>query len=208
MALLNASCIADGRSRRGGFPSLCFRRMRRLLLLSAAACALRPTSLRSTISMSTDEPGVVLGLNAAFQRRVAFEKPLVIGAVNRAAESGGGVGGKGQGAYLAAAARYAPWPLPPTQPPLSAARLTAPMTSGFSNATRRWNAALRPSTTPGSVDMCSAHAAAARSSRRRIRRKHRDASPLHRCDGLRCCILSEHGTLWYLMVPYGNSGCL
>ena len=53
--------------------------------------------------MST-EPGVVLGLNAAFQRRVAFEKPLVIGAVNRAAESGGGVGGKGQGAYLAAAA--------------------------------------------------------------------------------------------------------
>ena len=54
--------------------------------------------------MST-EPGVVLGLNAAFQRRVAFEKPLVIGAVNRAAESGGGVGGKGQGAYLAAAAR-------------------------------------------------------------------------------------------------------
>ena len=40
--------------------------------------------------MST-EPGVVLGLNAAFQRRVAFEKPLVIGAVNRAAESGGGV---------------------------------------------------------------------------------------------------------------------
>jgi 1-phosphofructokinase len=54
--------------------------------------------------MSTKEPGVVLGLNAAFQRRVAFEKPLVIGAVNRAAESGGGVGGKGQGAYLAAAA--------------------------------------------------------------------------------------------------------
>ena len=48
--------------------------------------------------MSTE--GVVLGLNAAFQRRVAFEKPLVIGAVNRAAESGGGVGGKGQGAYL------------------------------------------------------------------------------------------------------------
>ena len=44
--------------------------------------------------MST-EPGVVLGLNAAFQRRVAFEKPLVIGAVNRATESGGGVGGKG-----------------------------------------------------------------------------------------------------------------
>ena len=108
----------------------------------------------------------MLGLNAAFQRRVAFEKPLVIGAVNRAAESGGGVGGKGQGAYLAAAARYAPWPLPPTPPPLSAARLTAPMTSGFSNATRRWKAALRPSTTPGSVDMCSlvgrsAHAAAA-----------------------------------------------
>ena len=46
----------------------------------------------------------MLGLNAAFQRRVAFEKPLVIGAVNRASESGGGVGGKGQGAYLAAAA--------------------------------------------------------------------------------------------------------
>ena len=46
----------------------------------------------------------MLGLNAAFQRRVAFEKPLVIGAVNRAAESGGGVRGKGQGAYLAAAA--------------------------------------------------------------------------------------------------------
>ena len=62
--------------------------MRRLLLLAAAACALH---------MST-EPGVVLGLNAAFQRRVAFEKPLVIGAVNRAAESGGCVGGKGQGA--------------------------------------------------------------------------------------------------------------
>ena len=78
--------------------------MRRLLLLAAAACALRPTRLRSTISMSTEEPGVVLGLNAAFQRRVAFEKPLVIGAVNRASESGGGVGGKGQGAYLAAAA--------------------------------------------------------------------------------------------------------
>ena len=80
--------------------------------LAAAACALTPARLRSnfrprlrsTISMSTKEPGVVLGLNAAFQRRVAFEKPLVIGAVNRAAESSGGVGGKGQGAYLAAAA--------------------------------------------------------------------------------------------------------
>lgn len=70
--------------------------------LAAAACALRPTTLRRTTSMSTE--GVVLGLNAAFQRRVAFESPLAIGAVNRAAESGGGVGGKGQGAYLAAAA--------------------------------------------------------------------------------------------------------
>ena len=70
------------------------------LALAAAANALRPMRLH----MST-EPGVVLGLNAAFQRRVAFEKQLVIGAVNRAAESGGGVGGKGQGAYLAAAAR-------------------------------------------------------------------------------------------------------
>ncbi|MEC8564282.1 MAG: hypothetical protein VXY90_10365, partial [Pseudomonadota bacterium] len=37
-------------------------------------------------------------------RRVAFDAPLTLGAVNRAAESSSGVGGKGQGAYLAAAA--------------------------------------------------------------------------------------------------------
>ena len=73
----------------------------RLHYLALAAAA---NALRSTTRMAT-EPGVVLGLNAAFQRRVAFEKPLVIGAVNRAGESGGGVGGKVQGAYLAAAAR-------------------------------------------------------------------------------------------------------
>ena len=45
--------------------------------------------------------GVVLGLNGAYQRLVQFDKPLTIGAVNRATEASAGVGGKGQGAYLA-----------------------------------------------------------------------------------------------------------
>ena len=49
-------------------------------------------------------PGVVLGLNGALQRRIAFEAPVTLGAVNRAAESSSGVGGKGQGAFLAAVA--------------------------------------------------------------------------------------------------------
>lgn len=48
--------------------------------------------------------GLVLGLNSALQRRVVLSNDLVIGAVNRAKVSSNGVGGKGQGAYLAATA--------------------------------------------------------------------------------------------------------
>uniref|UniRef100_A0A7S3NNK6 Carbohydrate kinase PfkB domain-containing protein n=1 Tax=Aureoumbra lagunensis TaxID=44058 RepID=A0A7S3NNK6_9STRA len=46
---------------------------------------------------------VVLGLNSAFQRCVQCND-LVLGSVNRAKSSSTGVGGKGQGAYLAAVA--------------------------------------------------------------------------------------------------------
>ena len=63
-------------------------------LLAAISCAMA-TALN---------PGVVLGLNGALQRRVAFDAPLAVGAVNRASESNTGVGGKGQGAFLAAKA--------------------------------------------------------------------------------------------------------
>lgn len=44
---------------------------------------------------------LVIGLNGALQRRVAFEQPLAVGSVNRAASSNSGVGGKGQGAWTA-----------------------------------------------------------------------------------------------------------
>jgi hypothetical protein len=44
---------------------------------------------------------LVIGLNGALQRRVAFDKPLAVGSVNRAESSNSGVGGKGQGAWTA-----------------------------------------------------------------------------------------------------------
>ena len=44
---------------------------------------------------------LVLGLNGALQRRVGLAKPLAVGSVNRASESSSGVGGKGQGAWVA-----------------------------------------------------------------------------------------------------------
>lgn len=43
----------------------------------------------------------MLGLNGALQRRVELSGPLAVGSVNRAASSSSGVGGKGQGAWLA-----------------------------------------------------------------------------------------------------------
>ena len=53
-------------------------------LLAAISCAMA-TALN---------PGVVLGLNGALQRRVAFDAPLAVGAVNRASESSSGDGEK------------------------------------------------------------------------------------------------------------------
>ena len=44
---------------------------------------------------------LVLGLNGALQRRVGLAKPLAVSSVNRASESSSGVGGKGQGAWVA-----------------------------------------------------------------------------------------------------------
>ena len=46
-------------------------------LLAAISCAMAAAL----------NPGVVLGLNGALQRRVAFDAPLAVGAVNRASES-------------------------------------------------------------------------------------------------------------------------
>ena len=44
---------------------------------------------------------LVVGLNGALQRRVGFAGKVNLGGVNRAADSSTGVGGKGQGAWIA-----------------------------------------------------------------------------------------------------------
>lgn len=50
-------------------------------------------------------PSVVVGLNSALQRTVAVER-LAVGSVNRAVRSSTGVGGKGQGCYVALTALW------------------------------------------------------------------------------------------------------
>ena len=50
---------------------------------------------------AASDTGLVVGLNCALQRRVAFAGKVSLGGVNRALESSTGIGGKGQGAWVA-----------------------------------------------------------------------------------------------------------
>ena len=85
-----------------------------LLLLSSPSIrhAYVPTAAKSTRQLprfsspytrmsAASDTGLVVGLNCALQRRVAFAGKVSLGGVNRALESSTGIGGKGQGAWVA-----------------------------------------------------------------------------------------------------------
>ena len=75
--------------------------LRATFLFLSISTANALTVRRNGMASSDRTDSLVVGLNAALQRRVAFEKRLNLGGVNRAVDSGTGVGGKGQGAWLA-----------------------------------------------------------------------------------------------------------